>query len=56
LDNLFQEKPSHGSLSEELGKIASATHLDIPMAEHYPNHSPSEEVKFIFPFISPRLS
>ena len=26
------------------------------MVEHYPNHNPFEEVKFIFPFISPRLS
>ena len=26
------------------------------MAEHYPNHNPTKEVKFIFPFISPRLS
>ena len=26
------------------------------MAEHYPNHNLSEEVKFISPFISPRLS
>ena len=38
LDNFFEEKPSHGSLSEELGKTTSATHLDIPMAEHHPNH------------------
>jgi hypothetical protein len=28
LYNLFQEKPSYGSLSEEFGKMASATHLD----------------------------
>ena len=32
LEKLFQEKPSHGSLSEEFGKITSTTHLDIPMA------------------------
>jgi hypothetical protein len=30
LDNLFQEKPSHGSLSEELGKTASAHSLRYP--------------------------
>jgi hypothetical protein len=56
LDNLFQEKPSHGSLSEQFGKTASATHLDNPMAKRCPNNDPSEEVKFISPFISPRLS
>jgi hypothetical protein len=27
LDNLFQEKPSHGSLSEEFGKTAFATQI-----------------------------
>jgi hypothetical protein len=53
---LFQEKSSHGSLNEEFGKTASATHLENPMAEYYPNHNPSEEVKFISPFISLRLS
>ena len=26
------------------------------MAEHLPNHDPFEEAKFIFPFVSPRLS
>ena len=55
-EKLFQKKPTHGSLGEECGKSASATHLENPMAEHYPNHNPSEEVKFISPFISPRLS
>ena len=39
---LFQEKSSHGSLNEEFGKIASATHSDIPMAEHHPNNDPFE--------------
>ena len=54
---LFQEKSSHGSLNEELGKIASATHSDIPKSEHHPNYDPFEEVKFITPFIpsSPSL-
>jgi hypothetical protein len=56
LDNLFQEKSSDGSLSEQLRKTASATHLDIPIAERRPNNDPSEEVKFISPFNSPRLS
>ena len=55
-EKLFQKKPTHGSLGEECGKTASATHLENPMAEHYPNHNPFEEVKFISPFISPRLS
>ena len=49
----FQKKPPHGSLSKEFGKFASATHLDNPMAEHYPNHNPSKEVKFVTPFVSP---
>ena len=52
-ENLFQEKFSHGSLSEEFGKTASATHLDIPMAEHHPSNDPFEEVKFVTPFVSP---
>jgi len=57
LDNFFQEKPSHGSLSEELGKTTSATHLDIPMAkQHLPNHDAFKEVKFLCPFVSPKLA
>ena len=56
MKKLFQEKPSHGSLSEEFGKTASATHLDIPIAEHHPNNDPFEEVKFVTPFISPSPS
>ena len=56
LENLFQEKSSHGSLSEEFGKTASATHPENLMAEHYANHNPFEEVKFICPLISPELS
>ena len=45
-----------GSLNEEFGKTASATHSEIPMAKQHPNHDQFEEVKFISPFISPRLS
>jgi hypothetical protein len=56
MEKLFQENPSHGSLSEKLGKIASATHLDSLMVEHHPNHDLFEEAKFISPFVSPRLS
>jgi hypothetical protein len=52
LNNLFQEKPFHRSLSEELGKITSAIHLDIPMAEHHSNHDQFEEVKFASPFVA----
>jgi len=55
LDKLFQEKYPHGSLSEKIGKTASATHLEIPMAEHLPNQDPFEEVKFISLFISHRF-
>ena len=40
-EKLFQEKPTHGSLGEEFEKTASATHLENPMAEHYPNHNHS---------------
>jgi hypothetical protein len=47
----FHKKPTHGSLNEEFGKTAFATHLDIPKAEHHPNNDPFEEVKFITPFI-----
>ena len=53
---LFQKKSTHGSLSEECGKTASATHLDIPMADHHPNNDPFEEVKFVTPFVSPSPS
>jgi hypothetical protein len=55
LDKLFQEKYPHGSLSEKFGKVASATHLKIPMAEHIPNQDLFEEVKFISLFISHRF-
>ena len=41
---------------KNLEKTASATHPENPMTEHYPNHNSSEKVKFISPFISPRLS
>jgi len=45
--NLFQEKPSHGILNEEFGKIVSTTYLEIPMAKHHSSHYLFEEVKFI---------
>ena len=47
----FKKKTPHGSLSKDFGKIAFATHLDIPMAEHHPNNDPFEEVKFVTQFI-----
>jgi hypothetical protein len=56
LGKLFQEKHSHGSLSEESGKTKSTTHLDIPMAEHHPNNNLFEEVKFLSPFVSSKLA
>ena len=40
-EKLFQKKPTHGSLVEECVKTAFATHLENPMAEHYPNHNHS---------------
>jgi hypothetical protein len=45
LDNVFQEKPSQGSLDEKFGKTASAIpiiHPEIPMAKHNLNHDPDE--------------
>jgi hypothetical protein len=45
-----------GALVKSLGKTAFDTHLDSPMEEPHPNHDPFEEVKFISPFVSPRLS
>ena len=59
LDKLFKEKPSHRSLDEKFGKTASTIPIfypKIPMAKHNPNHDPFEEVKFISPFISPKLA
>jgi len=50
-EKLFQEKSSHGSLNEEFGKIASATHSVIPKAEYHPKNDPFEEVKFVTPFV-----
>jgi len=54
-----QQKLSHGSLNEKLGKTAFATpifHLQIPMVKHHPNHDSFEEVKFVSLFVSPELS
>jgi hypothetical protein len=59
LEKLFKEKPSHGSLGEKLGTTASATHipsLENPKAKQQPNHNTFEEVKFISPFVSPKLA
>jgi hypothetical protein len=56
LEKLFQEKSSHESLNEEFGKIASATHSNIPKAEHHPNNDPFEEVKFVTLFVPPSPS
>jgi len=44
------------SLNEEFGRTASTTHVDIPKVEHHPSTDPSEEVKFIWPFVAPELS
>jgi hypothetical protein len=38
------------------GKTVFATHPKIPMAKHYRNHDQFEEVKFISPFVSPKLT
>ena len=55
LENIFKEKSSHGSLNKEFRKVASATHLDILMAEHDPKNDSFMEVKFISPFVSLEL-
>jgi hypothetical protein len=50
LENLIQEKPSHGGLDERLGTFASATSilcLESPKAKQHPNHDVFEEAKFI---------
>ena len=49
-EKILQKEP--GSLNEEFGKTASATHSDILMAKQHPNHDQFEEVKFISPFVS----
>jgi len=58
LENLIQEKPSHGSLDESVGKTAFATCTSCPvnpMAKQHLTHDPFEEVKFVSLFISPKL-
>jgi hypothetical protein len=59
LENLIQEKPSHGGLDETLGTTASTTPIPSPknlVAKQHRNNDPFEEVKFISPFVSPELS
>ena len=59
LDKLFQEKPSHGGLNEKLGTTASTIPIPCPKSpkvKPQPNHNPFEEVKFISPFVSPKLA
>jgi hypothetical protein len=58
-EKLFKEKLSHGCLDENLGTTASATHipsLENPKAKQQPKHNTFEEVKFISPFVSPKLA
>ena len=59
LENLIQEKPSHGGLDEKLGTTASATPipcLESSKVNQQPNHNPLEEVKLVSLFISPKLA
>ena len=59
LENLIQEKPSHGGLDEKLGTTASATPTpcpESPKVKQQPNHNPFEEVKIISPFVSPKAA
>jgi hypothetical protein len=58
VEKLFKEKSSYGSLDEKLGTTTSASHipsLKNPKAKQQPNHNTFEEVKFISPFLSPKL-
>jgi hypothetical protein len=58
LEKLFKEKPSHGSLNNNLG-TASAIHnpsLKNQKAKQQPNHNMFVEVKLVSPFISPKLA
>ena len=57
LENLIQEKPSHGGPDKKLGTTASATPIpcpESPKVNQQPNHNPFEDVKFICPFVSPK--
>ena len=56
LDNLSQEKSSHGSLKKETAFATPNPHPEFPMAKHLPNHDEFEEVKFVTPFVSPSPS
>ena len=59
LENLIQEKSSHGGLDEKLGTTASAIPIpcpESPKVKQQPKHNPFEEVKFLSLFISPKLS
>jgi hypothetical protein len=59
LENFILGKSYHGGLNENVGTTTSATPIPcpkIPMPEHLPNRNPFEEVKFISPFISPKLA
>jgi hypothetical protein len=59
LAKLFKEKPSHGSLDEKLGVATSIIPIPSPKnpkAKQQPNHNTFEEVKFISPFVSPKLA
>jgi hypothetical protein len=59
LEKLFQEKPFLGRRDEKLRTTASTTHIpspENPKAKQQPNHNTFEEVKFISPFVSPKLA
>jgi len=59
LENLIQEKPSHGGLDENVGNSTFATHTSCPvspLAKHHLTHDPIEEVKFVPLFVSPKLA
>jgi hypothetical protein len=59
LENLIQEKPSYGGLDKKLETTAFANPIPCPegpMVKQQSNHNPFEQVRFISPFVSPKLA
>jgi hypothetical protein len=54
LEKLFKGKSSHGSLAEKLGTPIPCP--KNPRAKQQPNHNTFKEVKFVCPFVSPKLA
>jgi len=59
LENLIQVKPSYGALHEKLETTASLNPIPCPegpMAKQQSKPNPFQQVKFISPFVSPKLA